>query len=189
MLKLPNASLDKGSPLSKQFLEMGISTYHDAVRFVQHLPYGRNSSKVALETVLLEKKGTCSTKHALLAQLARENEILGVDLMLGIYRMQESNTRGVGAVLEAHDLSYLPEAHNYLRFEGLRFDFTKPSSNKLLFEPALEEELMILPAQIGTFKVDYHQAFLADWLTKSGLAAKYTLDAIWKIREACIQAL
>ena len=40
--------------------------------------------------------------------------------MLGIYEMSDRNTPGVGRVLTAHGLSYIPEAHCYLRCQGER---------------------------------------------------------------------
>jgi hypothetical protein len=58
---------------------------------VRSLPYGRNSDHSDWRLVLGEGRGTCSTKHALLADLARENR-RHVALMLGIYEMDEDNT-------------------------------------------------------------------------------------------------
>jgi hypothetical protein len=53
--------------------------------------------------VLCEGRDTCSTKHALLAKLSRENG-RRVALILGIYEMDEANTPGVGAVLKPNGL-------------------------------------------------------------------------------------
>ena len=125
----------------------------------------------------------------MLAQLATENGIEGIDLMLGIYRMNEANTRGVGQVLQQYGLSFLPEAHNYLCFEEKRFDFTKPSSKHLSFAASLEEEIIILPHQITDFKVQYHRNFLEKWLGKNASTIQYSLTEIWEIREACIKAI
>ena len=173
---------------SRHFLIRGIKNYYDAIQYVKKLPYGRNSDKTDLTMVLSESKGTCSTKHALLAQLASENDLSSIELMLGIYRMQEKNTPGVGKVLAKYDLAYIPEAHNYLRYGGKRFDFTMASSSQIFsFEHFLEEEIVISPKQITAFKVDYHKQFIANWLKKSG--KEFTLEEIWTIREACILAL
>jgi hypothetical protein len=60
--------------------------------------------------VLEEGCGTCTTKHATLTELAREQRI-DVQLVLGIYEMNERNTPGVGRVLGAYGLSCIPEAH------------------------------------------------------------------------------
>ena len=64
-----------------------------------------------------EGRGTCSTKHALLADLARENR-RHVALVLGIYEMDEDNTQEIGTVLDRNGLPCVPEAHCYLVHEA-----------------------------------------------------------------------
>jgi hypothetical protein len=63
------------------------------------LPYGRNSDRSDWRLVLGEGRGTCSAKHALLADLARENR-RHVALVLGIYEMDEDDTQEIGTVLD-----------------------------------------------------------------------------------------
>ena len=46
-----------------------------AVTYIRRLPYGRNTDRSDILRVLREGKGTCSTKHALLACLAQEQGI------------------------------------------------------------------------------------------------------------------
>jgi hypothetical protein len=53
--------------------------------------------------VLNERRGPCSTKHALLKALADEQG-LPIRLMLGIYEMNARNTPGIGRVLEEHHM-------------------------------------------------------------------------------------
>ena len=101
--KLPNATLLKSGHLSRQFRKIGIFTFHDACDFVWKLPYGRTSDKSNWLLVLSERTGTCSTKHALLKALANELS-LNINLVLGIYPMKESNTPGVGTVVEKYGL-------------------------------------------------------------------------------------
>jgi hypothetical protein len=43
--------------------------------------------------------------------------------------------------------------------------------------------------QIGAYKIDVHRRFLAEWITRSGVAQGRGLDDLWRIREACIAAL
>jgi len=74
--------------------------------------------------VLNERKGTCSTKHALLKALAGEQG-LPIRLMLGIYEMNVRNTPGIRLVLEKHHLPCMPEAHCYLFDQGKRIDVTR----------------------------------------------------------------
>ena len=97
----------------------GWRRYRDAARHVRSLPYGRNSDRSDWRLVLAEGRGTCSTKHALLSELARENG-RHVALVLGVYEMDGGNTPRIGAVLERDGLPRAPEAHCYLAYEGGR---------------------------------------------------------------------
>ncbi len=151
-------------------------------------PYGRNSHRSDFLLVLPEERGTCSTKHALLAAVAREQNLLIV-LTLGIYEMHERNTPGVGIVLDQHGLSAIPEAHCYLAYQGVRIDITRSGAeptepiSRFLYEEA------IVPEQIGDYKVQLHQRFLCDWIAEKGSPTSLSFAEIWRIREKCIAAL
>ena len=133
--------------------------------------------------VLKERRGTCSTKHALLTELARENDRL-VLLVLGIYEMDEINTPGVGSVLQRYGLRCVPEAHCHLVYEGTRLDLTRDVRGERPIEDFLYEE-EIAPQQIGGYKVDKHRAFVRQWAAERGLG----FEQIWRVREVCIVAL
>jgi hypothetical protein len=174
--------------VTEDFLSAGITDFRKAARYVRNLPYGRNSDRSDFRLVLREGRGTCSTKHALLAQLAKEQGI-DVALTLGIYEMSERNTPGVGHVLDKYGLLYIPEAHCYLTYRGTRIDITRAKRNPA--EPIarfLYEEI-IDPEDIGKYKVDLHKRFLWDWVTKSDVAGDLIPEEVWAIREECIAAL
>ena len=84
---LPNFDLAPGARLSAQFIFHGNRDFHAAARYVRQLPYARNS---AWSLVLAERRGTCGTKHALLAALARTRQ--PVELRLGIYNLDGNTT-------------------------------------------------------------------------------------------------
>ncbi len=67
-------------------LDKNISTWHTTISYIQHLPYGRSSSRSDLSTVIRENCGTCSSKHALLKSIADRNSIPNVNLILCIYK-------------------------------------------------------------------------------------------------------
>ena len=113
---LPNFEFNFDGNASRDFLSLGLSNFHAAVEYVWRLPYGRNSDRADFNLVLKEKRGTCSTKHALLAQTAFEQNF-PVDLMLGIYEMNAENTNGIGAILDEAGVQSLPEAHCFLSFQ------------------------------------------------------------------------
>ena len=182
-----NFNIYSDAKLSKKCRMLGLDKFHLATNHVLQLPYRRNSSKEDLSLVLTEGCGTCSTKHAALVQLALENNFQDLKLILGIYQMNETNTSGVGKILDAHGLDYIPEAHVYLKYENNRIDITRTVESEASAFDVLLLEKEIQPNQIGDFKVTLHHDFLNQWRKEQGL--EMSLEALWKIREDCIHAL
>jgi hypothetical protein len=176
-------------PVSREFITHGITDFQAAGHALQRLPYGRTVDRADFHAVLREGKGTCSTKHALLAALAHEQG-LPVVLTLGLYAMHERNTPGVGIVLTRHSLASLPEAHCYLTYAGRRIDITRSGAEpsepitQLLYEEA------IVPEQIGDDKVTLHRQYLQTWVnTDAETVRGRSVEDMWQIREECIAAL
>lgn len=183
---LPNFKLRSLEGVSEEFLNLGIADFHSAVSYVGEIPYGRTSDRSNYKLVLKEGIGTCSTKHALLAQLCIEQEVNEISLVIGMYRMNEINTPGVGAVLNSHNLEYIPEAHCYLDYDNNRFDFTRISVTSEPIQEFLVEKI-INPEDIGEHKTNFHKEFLKQWIEKEKLSCDF--EHLWKIREDCIKAL
>lgn len=181
--RLPEFPLRPLGPASEAFLERGAPTYRAAAELVWRLPYGRGARRDDL-AVLADRRGTCSTKHALLARLAREHSV-GVALVLAIYMMDEQNTPGVGSVLMSHGLTTLPEAHCMLRWEGAYVDLTRSRMPELT-GPWLSETV-IEPEDIVEHKVGVHRRFLAQWMVAN--LPGWRLESLWRAREACIAGL
>ena len=182
-----NFILNSKHPLSKSCIEQGFTDFASVCHFVQQLPYGRNTNRSDFTSIIQENKGTCSTKHAFLKALALENNAQRIKLCLGIYKMKESNTKGIGAVLTKYNLEYIPEAHTYLKHENNICDFTRIEQSLLSFNNDLLIEEEILPHQIGEYKINVHRAFIKDWIVSEN--SPYSLNEIWTIREACIAQL
>jgi hypothetical protein len=184
---LPAEPLAGDGPITGRFRARGLTDFAGAARWVQALPYGRTSSPGDVGLVLTEGRGTCSSKHALLAALAGE---LGLDLVLtlGIYEMSEANTPGVGPVLQRHGLTAIPEAHCYLVRAGRRIDLTRTVAAAEPIETLLHEEAIGVE-QIGAYKVALHRRVLADWITREPAARGRALSEVWAIREECIARL
>lgn len=178
---LPSAPLDTTKPLGARFAAQGAWSYRDAARLVWDLPYGR-PRQADLQAVLRERRGTCSTKHALLAALAAEVG-LPVDLWLGLYMMSEANTRGVGRALQSHGLMAVPEAHCVLGVGDERIDLTWPGQRREA--PPLDPAEIIRPDQIGDYKRAWHRRHLDAWARAEGRDP----DAVWAAREAAIARL
>jgi hypothetical protein len=186
---LPQVALQAVGPLSAEFIARDIADFRAAGRYLHGLPYGRTVDRADFRAVLREGKGTCSTKHALLAALAHEQD-LPVALTLGIYDMHERNTPGVGAVLTRHGLASLPEAHCYLTYEGRRIDVTRSGAEptepitRFLYEEA------IVPEQIGDYKVTLHRRHMQIWVNDNAeRVGGRSVEEVWRIREECIAAL
>lgn len=188
MTELPNFPIQDTGDVSKEFLKRGIQSFYQATNYIQNLDYGRNSNKDDLTTIFIDNKGTCSTKHAILKQLANENEIKDIKLVLGIFKMNALNTPKVEMTLSKNRLQYIPEAHTYLKCGNNYFDFTKRGAspddfiNDLLFETEIQSN------EINQHKIGIHKVFLDNGLHKNS-NIKYSLEEIWRIREQCIQDL
>ena len=174
--------------ISNRFLELGFSNFNSAAEYVQLLPYKRNRDNENLLCVFNDLGGTCSTKHRLLKTLAIENNFKELQLMLGIFMMNSTNTSKISQILKNYDLKEMPEAHTYLRIKNQILDFTRKNSSAENFVNDLVQEMEIQPSQITIFKPEYHQDFLQTYLNEN-LKIPYSLVEFWKIREECILAL
>ncbi len=184
----PNFNINPTGKISQAFLQRNVFTFKQASEYVKQLPYGRNANKEDLAGIFIDNCGTCSTRHALLKQLAGENNFEGLNLVLGLFKMNAVNTPKISSTLQKYQLAYIPEAHNYLRFDGQIIDCTTANSKPEDFINDLIEEIVIEPEQITGFKVAYHKNYLKQWLL-SNTSVMYSLEELWNIREQCIQDL
>ena len=183
----PDYPLSSGDELTALARHNGINSWSECIRFVQALPYGRNRNRSDFSLVLSEKRGTCSSKHAFLKQIADLNHIPDIKLILGIYKMNADNTPGIGTVLADHSIDFIPEAHCYLKIDGQRLDITNPGSDVASIENDILQEKGIEAVQVAEFKVNYHQNFLKKWLQSTN--STFEFEEIWSIREECIRNL
>jgi len=179
--------LNLNKPLSCIARSKGIGTWLEFQDYLRKVPYGRTSAPSNLAMVFMENRGTCSSKHALLKQIADENQIKNVKLILCIYKMCESNTSGIGNVLDLVGLNYIPEAHCYITYKDKIIDITNSSSDMSKIKFDMLEETEIQADQIGQFKNENHKRFLKSWIEEKN--HKYSLEKIWEIREECIKNL
>jgi len=180
----PNFSIKNKGPISQKFRSLGITDFSSACEHVKQLPYKRTSSKTNHLLVLQEQCGTCSSKHALLAKLAEENDVSEISLKIGIYKMKSDNTPGIDNIIPAN-IEFIPEAHCYLKYQGKRLDYTHTGTAQIP-ESDFLEEFDIKPDEIGPKKEKLHKAFIKKW-TKDH--SKMNAEEIWRIRETCIDKL
>ncbi len=153
---------------------------------VRHIPYGRNSNRTDFSLVISENKGTCSSRHAFLKDYADQNNIPNIELTIGIYKMNEQNTQ-IGTTLSENNIDYIPEAHCYLKINGEVVDVTNPGSDFNKIKNDILVEITIEPNQVSDFKVNYHKAFIQNWIIENRI--NYSFEEIWAIREQCIENL
>lgn len=165
----------------------GIDNWGELLEFVRNLPYGRNKNRSDFSLVIKEGKGSCSAKHALLKKIADLNKFNEVKLILGMFKMNNLNTLKIGNVITENELSYIPEAHCYLKLNNQRIDVTGLNADTDNLQSEIIEEIEIEPEQVIAFKVDYHKKFLKKWIIENHLALDF--DSVWAIREQCIKNL
>jgi hypothetical protein len=185
MRKFP---LSSDSLYSKQFLELGITDFESACLYVQSLPYGRNADRSDFSLVLSEGKGSCSSKHGLLAALAEENGLQDVELIAGIFLMSDETHPKLAPFFVDKPYTNIPECHCYLRYKGERFDYTDSSNGMERIASKIVREQRIEPHQVGEWKPKIHQEYLKGWL-KRNPQVSLSFEEMWEEREMCIGLL
>ena len=182
-MNFPNFKIKLNGNISKAFLKIKINNFQQACEYIKNIRYQRISVKSNLLLVLEEKRGTCSSKHALLKKLAEENNINDIELKIGIYKMTAKNTPGLENLIPKN-ISFIPEAHAYLVFYKNKLDFTRINSKPLQNEDILKEISLTADEMISK-KDQIHKNFMKKWCQKNNL----DFNKIWLIRESCIKKL
>jgi len=125
---LPDKSISNAGIISAEFLSLGIESFKEACRYVHELPYGYNTDRDDLMILFKENKGTCTTKHAVIATLAEEFD-LPIAKNIGIYAMTEEIVTGTNEILAKYSLPYVPMVHCFLGYREYRVDFSEGNNN------------------------------------------------------------
>lgn len=188
MIESINFTIESEGKFSSLFRELEINSFHEACKFVQALKYGRISDRSDFSFVLSEQKGTCSSKHALLTELALENGMDELELICGIYLMNAETNPKIAPILEKYNLLQIPECHVYFRYKNERFDFTGLGFDIKKVEPFIVREQRMEPKQSIEWKVKIHQNYIESWLKRKS-DISYDFEQIWAIREEIISFL
>ncbi len=125
---LPDTPIDGAGSIASKFLQLGVTNFLSACRYVYELPYGYNSDRDDLLILFKEGKGSCTTKHAVIATLAQELA-LPVVKNIGIYAMTEDIVSGTQDILNSFNLPYVPMLHCFLVYDKYRVDLTEGNHN------------------------------------------------------------
>ncbi|MEN9999278.1 MAG: hypothetical protein RI922_2268 [Bacteroidota bacterium] len=187
-MALPDFQLEKGQ-FSQQFRERGITMFSAACAFIQNLHYGRISDRDKLDLVMTENRGTCSSKHGILARLCEENNHEEIELIAGIFLMSPETHVELTDFFKDKPYNNLPEMHCFFRLSTHdRYDFTSKYNRLALIEPKLVREQRIEPHQTGDWKEKIHQDYLRRWIARKP-ELNLSFDEIWAQREECIRLL
>jgi len=124
----PDKTIVDAGPVSRTFLDLGITGFHRACRYVHELPYGYNFDRDDLMILFRENMGSCTTKHAVIATLAAEMGLV-IEKSVGIYAMTEELVTGTNRILEKYRLPYVPMVHCFLVHENHRVDLSEGNQN------------------------------------------------------------
>ena len=125
---LPDNKITLQGEISKKFLKIGITSFKEACIYVHEMEYGYNSTYEDDLILFKENKGTCTTKHAIIAGLAEELDI-PLQKNVGVYRFTEEITTGAQKILNKYKIPYVPMVHCFLVYNGFRFDLTEGNNN------------------------------------------------------------
>ena len=182
-----NFDLNPLQPLGKQLHRVYVKTFHGALAYIHGLAYQAVSDIDSLYLVFDEKRGTCSTKHAYLAQLAHENNCASVNVELGFFKAIPTMFHEILSKMQLLKMPYILEAHCYLKYQENIIDVTSKTFNlEALFdiqEPM--ETQMLSPAQCGNYKQELHHKKFEMWSLHHNLP----FDQCWQLRTDLIKKL
>lgn len=125
---LPDGEIKPRGPISQRFLDLGIDSFKEACLYVHNQKYGYNTDYNDKMIFFKENKGTCTTKHGVIAALAEELEI-PLYKYVGIYKFIEEISHGANKILRKYNIPYVPMIHCFLVYEDYRFDLTEGNNN------------------------------------------------------------
>jgi len=126
--KLSDFKIRLKGPISKKFIELGIKSFKEACMYVHNSKYGYNSNYDDKMIFFKEKMGSCTMKHATIAELAEELRI-PMYKYIGVYKFTEEITTGAGEILKKYNVPYAPMVHCFLVYKEFQFDLTEGNYN------------------------------------------------------------
>ena len=126
--KLPDSEIKPVGKFSKKFLDLGIKTFQGACNYVHDIDYGYNTDYEDKMIIFKEKRGTCTSKHGVIASLAEELEI-PLYKHVCVYKFTEEITTGVNEILKKYKIPYVPMVHCFLVYKNYQFDLTEGNHN------------------------------------------------------------
>lgn len=181
----PDVNIQAKGVVSKKFLERGIETFRAACHWIKDLPYGSNSNNENSLILFEENRGTCTTKHGVIARLASELE-LEVYKNLGFYRLNDEVVTGVNAILQTHGLKFIPQTHCFLEYGSFRVDLTSGNcngKNKIIED--YDFVIRVKPDLTHEEQKSYYISYLNQYFAIEPRLAEVGISTTLELLEAC----
>ncbi len=185
MTDLPAFAFTCPGKFTQLFVNQGITDFYTAWAYLEELPYRRMSNPRDLSAVFTLQGGTFTARHALLAQVAQEQAVTDLSLVLCVYDFNR-DCPIIGDVLRQYALPVLPEICGCLKYRQQLYSLEERSRS---LRRDVISEIEIAPAQIGNFKRRYHRNYLENWLSLERIDRKWSVEQVWRIREECLRAV
>jgi hypothetical protein len=125
---IPDIEIKSLGEMSRKFLELNISSFKEAALYVHNMEYRYNTKKDDRMILFKDNCGTCTTKHAVIANLAEELDI-PLYKHVCVYKFTEEITTGANEILEKYEIPYVPLVHCFLVYDKYSFDLTAGNNN------------------------------------------------------------
>ena len=187
--RLPDGVIGAGGIVGDAFLRRDITTFRQACQWVKDLPYGHNSRSDDVLVLFEDQRGTCFTKHGVIARLAEE---LGLSVFknLGVYRLTDEIVTGVGPLLASSGLTFVPQIHCFLEYGDARVDLTEGNCNgKNQTIDVYDFVVRVAPESTRAELQQLYAAHLTRYMSLDPGLAATPISTITELLMACNQVL
>lgn len=186
---LPDIFISSEGIVAQKFLDLEIATFHQACHWIKNLPYGFNSDFSNSLIIFEERRGTCTTKHGIIAFLAQE---LGLEVYknLGFYRLNDEIITGVNKIIQPYGLSFIPQIHCFLEYKSYRVDLTEGNCNgKNKTIEDYDFVVRVKPDLSKPEKEDCYLTYLRKYYALAPELANISTDKILQLLQDCDRTL
>lgn len=185
MKRPPNFKLVVESAISQILKSKNATDFYSAIRYIKQLPDAKEcASHDLLQTA--QEGGSCCSKTALLAALAKENFITDMKLVLCTFTESYEGNSLIKCLLERYKLPALPSTACFLKYQD---EFYSPFSATQIKISSIQSDIEITPMQIGNFTRRYCHHFIKHWLVIEKLHHSWSVEKIRQIKRECCQIL
>lgn len=184
---LPDVNIQPQGLVSEKFLNLDIKTFWQACYWVKNLPYGFNLNNENSLILFEENRGTCITKHDIIARLAQELE-LEIYKNLGFYQLNDDIVTGVNAILQAYGLNFIPQTHCFLEYGSYRVDLTEGNCNgKNKTIENYDFVIRVNPDLTEREEEEYYISYLKQYFSIEPKLAEIGIPTILQLLQTCNQ--